>query len=219
MIARRRPAVVALLAALTLLLVAALLVLTRSAPRRSGTNMTAMQSVTLSLPPGQTLCEPGEIVPADTAGLRVLAQTASPSGSLRASVLGATGTTIAAGSVAAGWRPGNVTIPIGRVRSTIVATVCLRNGGAHPLQFGGSQPDPPFTVLVNGVQQSGRLRIDYMRPGSESWLELAPTLAYRLSLSRSLLTGPWAAVAVLVLMLAVALLTAYVLIGHPERGA
>lgn len=218
MMERRRPAVVALVAATAVLLAAALVVLTRSAPRRSGTNMTTVQSVTLSLPPGQTLCEPGEIVPADTGGLRVLAQTVSPSGALQASVRGAHGT-IAAGTLAAGWTSGEVTIPISRVHTTVAAAVCFRNDGPHPLQFGGSQPDPPFTVLVNGVQQSGRLRIDYMRPGSESWLELAPTLAYRLSLSRTALTGPWAALAVIVLMLAVALLTAYVLVREPERGA
>ncbi len=210
------PRTLALAVALLLLLVAALIVVLQRAPRRAGTNMTPLSSVAIALPAGQELCEPGELVPADTAGLRVLVRSSGPTGPLRARVLGPGGV-VARGTLAAGWRPEEVTVPISRVGTATSGIVCLQNGGSSQLLFGGSLPDPPYTYVIAGQQQSGRLRIDYMRPGRESWLGLLTPLTYRFSLGRSPLTRWWASGAVLVLMLAVVALTAWILL-RTERG-
>ena len=213
----RDPRTLALAAALLVLLVAILIVVLQREPRRAGTNMTPLASVAIALPSGQELCEPGELVPADTAGLRVLVRSSGPTGPLRARVLGPGGGVVASGTLAAGWRPEEVTVPISRVGTTTSGIVCLQNGGSSQLLFGGALPDPPYTYVIAGQQQSGRLRIDYMRPGRESWLGLVTPLTYRFSLGRSPLTRWWASGAVLVLMLAVVALTAWILL-RPERG-
>lgn len=212
----RGPRALALGVALLALLVAGLIVVLQRAPRRAGTNMTPLSSVAIALPAGQELCEPAELVPADTAGLRVLVRSSGPTGPLRARVLGPGGV-VARGTLAAGWRPEQVTVPISRVGTATSGIVCLQNGGSSQLLFGGALPDPPYTYVVAGQEQSGRLRIDYMRPGRESWLGLLTPLTYRFSLGRSPLTRWWASGAVLVLMLAVVALTAWILL-RTERG-
>jgi hypothetical protein len=213
----RGPRTLAVGLALLVLLVLALIVVLQREPRRAGTNMTPLSSVAIALAAGQELCEPGELVPADTAGLRVIVRSSGPTGPLRARVLGPGGV-VARGSLAAGWRPEQVTVPLSRVgTATSNAIVCLRNGGSSQLLFGGALPDPPYTYTVAGQEQSGRLRIDYMRPGRESWLGLLTPLTYRFSLGRSPLTRSWASGAVLVLMLAVVALTAWILL-RTERG-
>lgn len=203
--------------ALTVLLAAALTVVLQRAPRRSGANFTLVATVSIPLAAGQQLCEPAELVPGDTAGLRVVAQPSGAGGEeLQATVLDSAGT-IASGRLAAGWRAGAITVPISKIRATTSGTVCLRDAGAGRVLLGGSVPDPPYTISIDGRPLSGRLRIEYMRGGSESWLDLLNVLTYRFSLGRSTLTHVWASAAVLVLMLAVIALTARVLM-RPEGG-
>jgi hypothetical protein len=61
-----------------------------------------------------------------------------------------------------------------------------------------------------------RLRIDYMRPGRESWLQLLPTIAYRSTLGKSGLIRHWAWIGALLLMgLATALAARTVLAEEP----
>jgi hypothetical protein len=63
---------------------------------------------------------------------------------------------------------------------------------------------------------SVRLRIDYMRPGRESWLRLLPTIAYRSTLGKSGLIRHWAWIGALLLMLfATALAARTVLAEEP----
>ncbi len=60
------------------------------------------------------------------------------------------------------------------------------------------------------------MRIDYLRPGSESWLDMIGVLSHRFSLGRSSLTRWWASVAVLVLMLLAAAMTARIVLRAGE---
>jgi hypothetical protein len=75
------------------------------------------------------------------------------------------------------------------------------NRGPGQVSFGGSVPDSVFVIQLAGKPLGGRLRIDYMRPGRESWLSLLPTLSHRFSLAKSDLVRHWAVPAALVLML------------------
>jgi hypothetical protein len=190
--------------------------LAHSAPRRAGTNLTAAATYAIPLGPGQQLCEPGELLPADTGALEVGAQVQGsvvqasagrgsavqgPAGPpLQASLRGPRGQ-LSSGTLGGGWHTGRIRIPVSRLAGSTGGTVCLRNQGRVAVAFAGSLPDSGFTVQVAGQTLGGRLRIDYLRPGSESWLELAPTLAYRLSLAKSDLVRHWAAEGALLLML------------------
>jgi hypothetical protein len=197
----------AVIASLAVLFAAALAVVLQRAPRRSGTNIAPVAAVSVPLPGGAELCQPNEVVPADTAGVRLLARADGPAGALRARVLGSAGA-ISSGRLAPGWRPGWVTVPVGEVRSSRAGlTVCLRNEGAASVLLGGESPEPPYVLSIDGMQQSGRIRIEYMRPGTDSWLGLLPALTHRFSLGRATIAAWFAPLAVLALMLAVIALT------------
>jgi hypothetical protein len=181
---------------------AGLAVLLQSAQRRSGTNLTANTGFVVPVAAGQQLCEPGELVPGDTGAVRLSASSGATPGPRLDVAIGTGARTIAAGHLAAGWRTGTVTIPLSRIGATQQnASVCLVNRGTAPVSFGGSVPDANFYVVLGGKPLSGRMRIEYMRPGSESWLALLPTLVHRFSLAKGDLVRHWAAPAALLLVL------------------
>lgn len=206
---RLRPSPVALVLAIGLIAIvgAGVAVLARSEPRRSGTNLISDSGFAIPLRPGQQLCEPGELLPGDTGGLRLTADSGADAGPRLSVHIFSPQGLVSDGELAPGWRSGAVLIPIRRVARTLPsAIVCLRNAGPHLVSFGGSAPASGFVIELAGKPFSGRLRIEYMRPGSESWLSLLPTLAHRFSLAKSDIARHWAWIAVIVLMvLAVAL--------------
>jgi len=196
------PARVAAAVGVLAIAIAGLAVLLQSAQRRSGTNLTANTGFVIGVAAGQQLCEPGELVPGDTGAVRLSASSGATPGPRIDVAIGAGARTIATGHLAAGWHTGTVTIPFRRIAATQQnASVCLVNRGTSTVSFGGSVPDANFYVVLGGKPLSGRMRIEYMRPGRESWLALLPTLAHRFSLAKGDLVRHWAAPAVLVLML------------------
>jgi len=197
-------------AGLTAILACALVILLQSSPRLSGTNLTADVGNMIGLAPGQVLCEPGEIVPGDTGAIRLEASPASGRGpALSVTIARPTGTTVV-GALAAGWRAGAISIPLRHtVNSTLApATVCLHVLGPGAASFGGSVPDGSFVVQIDGRGLGGRLRIEYMRPGSETWLSLLPELARRASFGKGALIRHWAFFAAIALMLVAVALAA-----------
>jgi hypothetical protein len=199
------------------LVVVAAVVLLQQAPRRSGTNLTGDNGYPIVLGPGQQLCEPGELVPGDTGALELSATTPTATAlpALALVISGPTGASLTSGQLAAGAAPGRIRIPVRTVRETTQGmVVCLRNLGNTEVAFGGSVPDQIFQIQLAGKPLYGRLRIDYLRPGSESWLALAPTLAHRFSLGKSGLVRQWAFGAVIVLMLAAIALAARTMISQ-----
>jgi hypothetical protein len=195
-------------------------ILLQSAPRRAGTNWTVATGAVIPLAPGQQLCEPGELLPGDTGALQIGADTrGAPGPELQASIAGPSGATLSTGTLPAGWRGGSARIPLARVvETTQNATVCLRNRGPSAVAFAGSVPDASFVIQLAGRAMLGRLRIEYMRPGRETWFQFAPTLLHRVSLAKSDLVRHWAAVGALVLMLlAIVLMTRTLLAREPAR--
>ena len=192
-------------AGLTGLLVALVVLLLQQEPRRSGSDLTLNGSFVVILNAGQQACQDQELLPADTSALQMTIGTYGAAGQpLRVSVAGPRGEALTSGGLAAGWRQGVVRIPVAHVsRASGSARVCLRNDGSSPLALAGNYPDPGYTMQVAGsTSQDRRLRVDYLRPGRESWLELLPTLIYRFSLGKAGFVRHWAWIAVLALMLA-----------------
>jgi hypothetical protein len=209
---RRRPTVTAsrIVAAVGLLTIAlaGVAILGQREQRRSGTNLTADVGYAIVIHAREQLCEPGELLPGDTGGLRLAASSGATRGpQVDARIADAHGRTVASGVLRPGWRTGQVTIAITRVARTLPgAVVCLVNRGPQMIALGGSAPDANFSVVLGGQPFSGRMRIEYMRPGRESWFSLLPVLAHRFSLAKADLVRHWAAAAVLVLMVIVVVL-------------
>jgi hypothetical protein len=203
-----------------LLLLAGVVALLQRAPRRSGTNLTADAGYVIELAPSQHLCEPGELLPGDTGALKL--DVATEAGSrvppLIATLDGPTGR-LATGRLRGGEPAGMILLPVEPVvRRTQGGTVCIRNLGTVSVRFGGSVPDQAFVIEVAGKPLLGRMRVEYMRPGRESWFGLLPTLAYRFSLAKSDLVRHWEVWAVLVLMLTSLALAARTLIRDERVG-
>jgi hypothetical protein len=197
--------------------VAAIAILAQRQQRRSGTNGAADFGYVIAIHAGEQVCEPGELLPGDTGALRLRASSGGTLGpEVGATVADGHGRTVATGVLRPGWRTGMVTIATTRVAQTMpAAIVCLVNRGSQAIAFGGSVPDADFYVVLGGKPLNGRMRIEYMRPGRESWFSLAPTLVHRFSLAKADLVRHWAAAAALVLML-IAIVLATRIVLHEE---
>jgi hypothetical protein len=218
--ARRVVAVVGI-GALAVVILAMLL---HGGPRRSGTDRTPDGSFVLTLGAGQQTCQEGELLPADTAALRMTIGTyGTPGPPLKASVLGASGRVLTRGGLAAGWRQGIISIPVHHVsHAQAPVRVCLTDaaaGGAGKIAIAGTRGEPGSTMSVDSAPEPGvRVRIDYMRPGRETWLQMLPTLAHRLSLGKSGLVRGWAWIAVPLLMLLAIILALRVALADAPAG-
>ena len=184
-------------------LVAACVVLTHSSERLSGTNLAPNGAYIEGLGNGQEACQGEELLPADTAALRMTIGTyGKPGPALTVTFMGPDGRLLTTGGLKQGWHEGVVRIPIRHVSEATAGTrFCLRNGGA-PIALAGDAPDPGFQLQVAGKTiESQRLRLDYMRPGSESWFALVPTIVHRFGVAKAGWVQGWAWLAVVVLML------------------
>jgi hypothetical protein len=160
-----------LAAGFALLLLAIALTLARSEPRSAGANQVAELEEVVNLDGARRHCQDGEIVPGDAASVRLLLGThAGPSPELRLTVREG-GQLVTSGRRPAGGPKGRVEIPVRPVGETTgPVTLCIVAGG------GGS------TVLYG---LAGRVRLEWMRAGSESWFELLPVVAHRFGLAKA----------------------------------
>jgi hypothetical protein len=189
---------------LLVLVVAFAVLLTHAEPRRSGTDYTPNANFAAVLKPRQETCQAHELLPADTAAVRMTIGTyGAPGPRVSVSLTGGHSEALTAGGLAAGWRQGVVEIPVAHVyRASAEATACLRDDGPSRVAVAGDSGDSFHTMQVAGrTIQNAQVLYEYMRPGSESWLQLLPTAVYRSTLGKSGLVRHWAWAGALVLML------------------
>jgi hypothetical protein len=153
-----------------LLLVALAVTLLQSSPRSAGSNYVGELEEVAELRGADRRCQDDEGIPADTGALRLLIGTyGRPAPDLRVTVT-QRGEVVTTGSRPGGGPEGHVDIPVREVDDGASGVrVCLAVGA------GGR------TVLYGSA---GRLHFEWLRPGSESWLELLPTIAHRFALGR-----------------------------------
>ena len=188
------------------LLIAIGVVLAQSAPRRSGTNGIPSETFAAVVRAGETVCQSSELVPADTAALRLTIGTyGRPGPALSLVAATSAGGPITQGGLTPGWRQGVISIPVRLVARTIPnARVCLHNAGPGKLAIGGAAPYAPALELIHAgrtTTAAAGLRVDYIRPGKESWFSLLPTLWYRMTLAKGDVVRHWAPWGALVLVL------------------
>jgi hypothetical protein len=196
--------------ALVLALVAGLAVvafLALSRDRRlSGTNdvKPALAVATLA-EGGPEVCQPGQLVPAGTAAVAVLATPAArrPVGPLVAELRSATDV-VATGRSAGGHRGGWLAVPLDRpVRAPLEASVCVREVAGAPALVSGVATVPATAARAADRRLPGALSLRYLRPGRESWVEVAPVVAVRAEIATASPLGsatPWAVGALVVLL-------------------
>lgn len=203
---------------------ALVLLLFESAPRRSGSDLTPNGAFVAGLGSGQRSCQGSELVPADTSALQMTIGTfGRPGPPLSVAVYAPDGTQIASGGVPGGWHQGVVRIPVSHVGTAVAdARICIRDDAPAAnrlvIALAGDMPDPGFTMEVAGRIVGGHLRYDFLRPGSESWWQLLPTIVYRSTLAKAGLVRHWAWLGAVLLMLAAVALAARTVLRE-EPGA
>jgi len=189
-------------AGLLAIAVAAGLVLSRSAPRRSGTDVIPAENFVEPLARGEQLCQSHEQLPADTQAVRLLIDAhGQPVGRLGVRFTGGAGQIITTGALRAGSAQGIVRIPLSLVRDTSEARFCLRNYGPSTIRLAGASDQPGVSLSIGRhLIEDQSVRVEYMRPGRESWLALTGALAHRFSLGRAFFMSAWALPAALLLL-------------------
>jgi hypothetical protein len=188
------------------LAVGAALLLTREEPRLAATNSVAPAVYVTTLEPGQRLCQPHQQLPAQAAAARLFAGVYGRPGPPMRVTVGQGARQVAAGS-ASGYGDGMIRVPLRRVARGPVgdATLCVLNRGPGRLALGG-RPEPPSGTVVGATPLQARVYVGWLRPGRESWLDLAGTVAERAGVGKAGFMGAWTLWAALALIVAAAAL-------------
>jgi hypothetical protein len=188
----RRAKTIAVALAAAVFLVTLLVSLLHSEPRYAGSNAVRAVQVVTAFAPGRTICQKGELIPQDASTVEVAVGTGGqPGPPLAAELRDRGGRVLARGTRRGGYRDGVVGVPIPVVRRTLGhIDVCLRSTAAGTAQVYG-QGNATGHIEVNRHAAPGVLRLAYMRPGSETWLALAPTIAHRFAQAKTRVATPF----------------------------
>src|SRR5580692_6763161 len=174
---------IALAAGLALVALALVLTLsgspaTLAAPRPG----TVDQELTSTRRP-MTVCQAGETLPRGTTALRLsLKALIGPRVTVEA-LVGAR--VVASGERGPGWTASAVTVPVGPIARTLPgATVCFALAvNDETVEIAGAAgPHATGALVENGQGLAGRVKIEYLRPGTRSWWSLALATARHLGL-------------------------------------
>ncbi len=205
-----RPVRIALVAALTALGLAIIVVLSHAPVSLAGSNGLASDTEIYTSGPTES-CETGGTVPRGTTAVRVsLLANVGPSVGLRAF---SGPELITSGRRESGWgTDASVTVPVTEVRRTAYDTVvCVKIGPAtETIALKGS-------VVEAGGKQQLWVRLEYLRPGSNSWLSLASSIAGEFDPGRSP-GGSAAALSAIALMLLATAIVSRLILGEVRRG-
>jgi hypothetical protein len=210
---------VALAVGLVLTAVALVVVLSGSRLVVAGTNSIPTYPAVGFLGGGTSHCQPSGTVPQGTTAIRISAS-ADTGPSVTLKVLSA-GRPVTSGERAAGWGiDETVTVPVARVARTIpAATICVAFGQAvEPVLINGTRV--PTEIRSTGPRSTPesnsealRLRVEYLRPGPDSWWSMVSSVAHRMGLGHWP-SGTWIVFVLLAIMLAIAALASRLVLGE-----
>lgn len=198
--------------------VAAGLVLTLSAaePRLAGSNLLPAPGFAAVVPPGQTLCQEGELLPAGAAFVYLTGEVDGPAGPVRLEAR-AEGKVVAAGQLEQ-VVSGPLAIPVKRVRETRPGVeLCLTSSGEREIRLAGAGTGPDIAARVDGVLQGGRARVEYLRAGEESLAAMLPTAAHRAGLGKASWLGWWTLPLSALLFAGAVVVSCRLLLGEERR--
>jgi hypothetical protein len=146
-------------------------------------------------------CQGGETLPARTSAIRLqLEATTGP----RVSVEVLQGRRVLTrGTEGTAWYGSVVTIPVKPLAHALTdATVCFQLSAlSGEVALYGTQTRPAIAATGGGKSLSGRLRIVYLTPGSQSWWSLAGAVIRHMALGRAA-SGTWIVLAIMALGMA-----------------
>jgi hypothetical protein len=157
------------------------LVLLQADTRQAGSNYVPEHAQVLTISGAGSHCQAGQLVPAEAAFLRLLIGTfGEPTPELGVSVRSG-GQAVASTRLPAGRSEGHVLLPVGPFDERHEnAEVCISVRGVG---------DDRRSVLYGAL---GQVRLEWLRAGRESWLDILPTVAHRFGLGKPFLSGSWA---------------------------
>lgn len=191
---------VALAAGLTLLALAIGLTLLGSPMSVARTNRPAGQpeEPVASTKQSNRYCQADEVLPGGTSALRIWLEAAA--GPRVSVAVYARGRLITGGQRGSDWIGGSVTVPVRPLaHAASPATVCV-SFALHD-----------ETVVVQGSTGPVRMWIEYLRPGTRSWLSLAGEVVRHMGFGRAA-AGTWIVFLALALLLAAAGLASRLLV-------
>jgi hypothetical protein len=161
-------------------------------------------------------CQSGETLPRGTSAIRL--RVFAFLGPRVTVQVRAHGQVIAHGERGSGWTSGAVTVPVkplATTRSGVDLCFTFFTDGNEDDWYVG-EPTGARAVQGGVGPPHGRVRVEYMRPGSASWWSLALTVARRMGLGRAW-PGTWVVLLLLALMGSVVVLCSVVLSRAPPR--
>jgi hypothetical protein len=193
---------------LALIVIAVIATLSRAPLTLAGTNSVRPKSI-LGRTTGTRYayaCQAGESLPRDTSAVR-LSLFAVIGPKVTISVwLGPR--QITSGTRPPGWVGSVVTIPLEPVSDAHSAVkLCFRLTSINgPIQVIGEDTPPAEAAVSNGEPLAGRIRVEYLRPSTLSWLSLTSSITYRMGFGHAA-SGAWDILLVIVLAAAVVTLS------------
>lgn len=148
-------------------------------------------------------CQAGESLPRGTTAIRLsLGAFTGPAVEVKAI---SAARVVVSGERGSGWAGQTVTVPVtaaSRTSSHVKICFAIPVVGDEKVTVFGGRTAPSLAARTgSGAALAGRLRIEYLREGSSSWLSLLPAVARHMGLGRAW-SGIWIAPLVAMLMLA-----------------
>jgi hypothetical protein len=200
----RRGVAVVVAAAAIGAVVAVLVVGSSSHARLAGSNGVDAGSFSVMLADRQDFCQT-MFVPGDADRIRMtIGSYDRPTPAIDVTVRRADGSVVASHRTAGGFTQGVATLALGTTTSGPLegGRVCVRPAGSK--------------IALGGFQNNAR--VEFMRPGHESYFALAGTMLHRFGLGKPDWQGTWPAIVAFALVVAAWVLTARVLLREGSDG-
>jgi hypothetical protein len=177
-------------AALGLLVIAIAATGARQSQHVLRSNLEPPAAFTAVVPGGARLCQDGERIPSGAGAVRLRIGTFGPPGPRLSVALRTPDGRLSTGGLDAGWRQGDIAVPIAKVRGDHDRSVtCLTNEGSRKIALAGTVRDPSRTATIEGTHSTTRVWIEYLEPGRRSDWALASAVAHRAGDVRDALPG------------------------------
>jgi hypothetical protein len=208
--AAKRDVAACLVVAVAVLAVGVIATLARSEPRRSGSNGAQPSAVIAQAAGGGKLCQLGTTLPAGTTSLHAqMTPAEAATGPAVVVTLRQGARVLDRVPMAAGWRGIELVVPIARTahdHEDVDVCVSVARGPGGVAAIGDRAAPGTGALTLDGRPVGAAMRVDWYRPGSESWWALAATVMTRIGRGHGGWGGPWVAWAALALVLAAATL-------------
>ncbi|MDQ4040582.1 MAG: hypothetical protein M3141_02395 [Actinomycetota bacterium] len=176
---------------LVLVLGALVAVLSQRDTRLAGTNsLVQFSGKALPVPPGDRRCASDQLIPDDTAAVRLYAGTfGRPRGEPFVVSVDKDGRQVTSGRTSGDFGDNSVVrVPLPRVESDVRgARVCIHNLGDRRLQFAANLT-PQIGPIPGGTDV---IRTDWLLAGEPTWWDVAPRVVRRATVFKPAFVGAW----------------------------